>query len=127
MRGISPEKMTVEQLREMVCIMSRRGGGFEPPQLVKWSRTKCLEWLKTAGPPSGIGNFCRDLLRVVMGKTVEGYEVGLSYTYMVRVIQEHYPNSMADEKHLRWYLTSMRAAGEMVPVYRERSKWKQKK
>lgn len=127
MRGIAPEKMTVEQLREAVSIMSRREGGLEPLRLSQWSRVRCTEWLKQAGAPNGIGNFCRDLLRVVVGRTDEGFTVGLSYAKMVELIRVHYPCSMADEKHLRWYATSMRAAGEMVPVYRERSRWKKKR
>lgn len=129
MRGISLDKMPVEQLREAVSVMSRRGGGsFEPRDLKKWSRERCVKWLETIGPPSGIGNFCRALLRVVTGKTEEGnFPIGLSYSRMVDIIKVHYPNSMADYKHLRWYATSMRAAGEMIPVYREKSQWKDKK
>jgi len=124
MRGIAPEKMTVDQLREAVSVMSKRGGGFTPPRVSVWSRKRCIEWLNANAAPSTVGNFCRDLLRLVVGRTNEGFTVGLSYAKMVEIIQRHYPCSCADEKHLRWYATSMRAAGEMIPVYRERSRWK---
>lgn len=125
MRGIAPDKMTVEQLREAVSVMSRRGGGSMPPRLRQWSRKRCIDWLNShAVPLASIGDFCRDLLRVVVGKTEEGYHVGLGYGKMKDIAQTHYPNSLVDEKHLRWYAHDMRDDGEIIPVYRERSKWK---
>lgn len=126
MRGIALDKTAERELRRIVSIMSRRGGSKEPPRLAQWSKVQCIKWIEKSGVmKNGIGNFCKDLLRVVIGKTNDGFQIGLGYQEMVKIIQVHYPCSMADEKHLRWYATTMRAAGEIIPVYRERSKWKE--
>ena len=124
MRGVALDNMSVQQLRDIVSVMSRRGGEKSPPRLDQWPRARCVSWIEESRVLCGVGNFCRDLLRVVVGKTDEGFPVGLSYIKMVELVETYYPCSMADEKHLRWYATSMRAAGEMIPVHRERSRWK---
>lgn len=129
MRGVSVEKMSMDDLRLTVEIMGKRGGGFPPKNWKRWSRRRCIEWLQTVGMPEwGVGEYCRSLLKVVTGKTEPGgFPVGLGYAEIVAMVRRQYPESAVDSLHLRWYATRMRADGEMIPVHRKRSRWKDEK
>ena len=53
-----------------------------------------------------------------------GFPVGHSYGAIVTEAKKDFPDSRVDKKHVTWYAHKMREMGEMIPVYRERSKWK---
>ncbi len=111
-------KMRVGELREQISALGQRDAKC-------LSADECRGWLNDRGVTEwNIGDYCREILRIVVGKNPDGYNVGLSYVEMKRLVQQAYPHSKADEKHLRWYATSMRVAGEMIPVYRGKSRWR---
>lgn len=76
----------------------------------------------------GVGKYICDLLSVVVGKcgVSDQYPVGLSYRDILDKTLAEYPESAADSLHIRWYAAKMRSEGFMIPVYRERSRWKKR-
>lgn len=117
MRGTPLNEMPVRDLRETASALSNGN-------TAAWSKKRCIKWLtKNKVDKLGVGNFCRALLRVVVKKNNDGFTIGLNYAEIVSIVTRHFPFSAADETHLSWYATTMRARGEMIPVYRrERSK-----
>lgn len=111
--GVPLEKIPVRDLRLTIMVMSQN-------DVSRWSRQTCIDWLNARKVCSvNVGNFCKILLRVVVRKNEEGFTVGLSYAKMLNVVKKHFPNSAVTERHFSWYATTMRAAGEIIPVYRE--------
>jgi len=114
MRGVSLEKMSVRDLRDTVIAFNRIGN------VSAWSKQKCVKWLVEKHVDDiNVGNLCRALLRVKIRVNGDGYAVGLNYAKMLKIVKNHFPNSAATERHFSWYATTMRAAGETIPVYRE--------
>lgn len=114
MRGIPLKKMSVRDLRGTIVAFNRAD------KVSAWPKQKCIEWLiEKRIHDINVGNFCRALLRVVIKKNSDGFAVGLSYDRMVDVVKSHFPHSAVTDRHFSWYATSMRAAGETIPVYRE--------
>lgn len=74
----------------------------------------------------GIGEYCREQLLVIKGKTEDGHPMGLSYESILKAAQKRFPESAVNRGHLRWYSSRMRENGIEVPSYREKSDWKQK-
>lgn len=113
LRGVPLERMRVGHLRATVAAM--HGGNVS-----RWSKQKCLEWLAEHGVREvDVGKLCRTLLRIVMRINDDGFPVGLHYADMTEIVKRHFPNSAVTERHFSWYATQMRAAGEVIPVYRE--------
>lgn len=113
MRGKNLDDMPVKDLRMTVMTLSGGKGGA-------WPREKCARWLKQRHIDTiNVGDFCRLLLRVVVGKNREGFCVGLSHRAMLRIVQAHFPQSAVNVLHFSWYATTMRSRGEMIPVYRK--------
>lgn len=71
----------------------------------------------------GVGKFICAQLSVVIGRTPDGFPIGLSYEKILMATLTEFPESAADELHMRWYANRMRARGHMIPVYRARSNW----
>lgn len=113
--GVSLNKMAVRDLRLTIGALNHDA------KASTWSKKKCIDWLNTRleDPPRQVSHLCKILLRVVVGKNDEGFPVGLSYPTMFQIVKNHFPNSAINERHFSWYATTMRAAGETIPVYRE--------
>lgn len=114
LRGTPFKNMSVRDLRATVMAINNSC------KVSKWSRQKCMEWLaENEIKEVNVGSLCRILLRVIIRINDDKYTVGLSYAKMVDIVKRHFPNSAVNERHFSWYATSMRAAGETIPVYRE--------
>lgn len=113
LRGTELKKMSVRDLRVTVAAMN--GGNVSA-----WPKQKCIDWLvRNRVQEVNVGKFCRALLRVVVKKNDEGFPVGLRYADMVEIAKKHFPDSAVNKRHFSWYATTMRATGEVIPVYRE--------
>jgi len=116
MNAIPLNKMPIANLRKTVSALSSKDTST-------WPKSKCIQWLiENCIHEINVGNFCRVLLRAVVEKNKDGFPVGLSFTKMVQIAKNHFPYSAVNDRHFSWYATRMRAEGEMIPVYRERSK-----
>lgn len=114
LHGISLKKMSVRDLRATVAVLNHGD------RVSRWPKQKCLDWLAEHHIREvDVGSLCRTLLRVIIKKNSDGFPVGLHYATMVEIVRRHFPNSAVNERHFSWYATSMRAAGEIIPVYRE--------
>lgn len=133
--------MTNEDLRQIVDIMERRAKSGAA-DVTRWSRAELISYIeslrpipkpKRVRPPrvrkprmprnTGVGRYCEEVLAIVVERDSEGHDWGLSYEKMTKMVQKEFPDSAADERHLRWYAAKMRRDGKTIPVYRERSRW----
>lgn len=115
LRGVPLKNMSVKDLRMTVAAMKHDGGNVSA-----WPKQKCVKWLEANGVLEiNVGRFCRMLLRIVVEKNGDGFPVGLNYKKMEKIAKKHFPNSAVTEHHFSWYATSMRAEGEVIPVYRK--------
>lgn len=109
--GTVLKDMPVRNLRLTIAAMGNNAS--------RWNKKECVEWLGKRQVDIGVGKLCKLLLRVVVRVNGDGYPVGLSYVTMLEIVKTHFPNSAVNKRHFSWYATTMRANGEMIPVYRE--------
>ena len=99
--------------------------GANKKYIKNWPTRRLLRFVETGGKnmkKDGVGAYCRQILARVVDE-VNGHPVGLGYGEMVTMVQKKFPNSRADERHLRWYASHLRAEGKSVPAHRRRTYW----
>lgn len=117
MRGTNLNFIRLKDLRKTILALNRT------EKVTMWPRERCVRWLteKYHIDEINVGDFCRLLLRVVVGKNKDGYAIGLSYHEMFKIVKCHFPHSAVNLTHFSFYATTMRSRGEIFPVYREPS------
>lgn len=72
----------------------------------------------------GVGKFVEELLMKEVGRTDDGFPVGLSYEQIIDAVRVKFPESVCNARHIRWYANKMRTRdGVQPPVHRGMSKW----
>ncbi len=137
MKGFIPlGRLSNSDLRQIVETAERKRGRATT-DTSDWPRSRLVSHIEAYAPPAkqkrarrprmaknlGVGKFCQELLARVVGQTVDGLPIGLSYNVMVATAQKKFPDSCVDERHLRWYAAKMRREDHLIPVHRGRSKW----
>ncbi len=114
MRGENLNFMSIKDLHRTILALNDGNGAM-------WPQRRCIKWLteKHHIDEINVGNFCRLLLRVVVGENKDGFAVGLTHREMTKIVRAHFPHSAVKETHFSWYATTMRGKGEMIPVYRK--------
>ena len=125
---IALDKVTDSQLLEMA--FRKRA----PDVAAKWPRGRLIQYIDKQAPKVkvktrmkrnlGVRKFVYTLLERVVGETDDGLPIGLGYKKIVEMTHKKFPDSAVDKLHVRWYANKYRADGGLIPVHRERSRWK---
>lgn len=131
---IPRSKLTLKMLHEIAWRRQQVKRRFKPlVDTTSMTRAEIISFIETMAPKerirkarmpknTGVGRYCQALLAKVISNGPDG-PIGLSYNKMVKMIAKKFPESAADERHLRWYAAKMRRDDIRIPVERERSKW----
>lgn len=133
------EAMTRPQLEEIAIRLENRADG-DPSPIETMAPGDLVAYIESLKRPSaarpkktrqkrprmpknrGVGKYCRELVMRVVATGPDG-PIGLSYNKMTKMVRRKFPDSAADERHLRWYAAQLRREDKRVPNNRERSRW----
>lgn len=126
MKPIVKSRLSLKDLREMCQRLPRH---LAPATTA--TKEELVELLERTAPRAqkprmrnrGVGRRTRQLLTTIVGQTLGGQPIGLSYQKILQKLELEFPDSMVDARHIAWYATTMRSDGKSIPAERERSKW----